>query len=96
MILWEINPEYLFKGLMLKLKLQYFGHLNRTADSLKSFLSLEKTEGRKRRGHQKLGGLTDAVYMNLGKLWEMMKDREAWLVAFHGLQKVRQHWVTEQ
>ena len=55
-----------------------------------------KTDGRKRRGHWKLVGLTDAIDMNLGKLWEMMRDREACLAAFYGLQKVRHHWVTEQ
>ena len=66
---------------MLKLKLQYFGHLMRTADSLEKSLMLGKTEGRRRRGHQRvrwLDGITDAIDMNLGRLQEMMKDREAW------------------
>ena len=79
-ILREINPKYSLEGLMLKLKLQYFGHLMRTADSLEKSLMLGKTEGRRRRGHQRvrwLDGITDAIDMNLGRLQEMMKDREA-------------------
>ena len=78
-ILREINPEYSLEGLMLKLKLQYFGHLMQTADSLKS-LMLGKIEGRRRRGHQRmrwLDGITDAVDMNLGKLWEIVRGGEA-------------------
>ena len=74
---------------MLKLKLQYFGHLMQTADSLKS-LMLGKIEGRRRRGHQRmrwLDGLTDAVGMNLGKLWEMVRRREAWRAVVHGVAK---------
>ena len=79
-ILREINPEYSLEGLMLKLKLQYFGHLMQTADSLEKSLMLGKIEGRRRRGHQKmrwLDGITGAVNVNVGKIWEMVRDREA-------------------
>ena len=79
-ILREINPEYSLEGLMLKLKLQYFGCLMRTADSLEKSLMLGKIEGRRRRGCQRmrwLDGITDARDMNLGKLWEMVRGREA-------------------
>ena len=88
-ILREVNPEYSVEGLMLKLKLQYLGHLIRTADSLGKSLILGKIEGRRRRGHQRtrwLDGITEATDMNLGKLWEMVRDRKVWC-AVHGVSK---------
>ena len=87
-ILKDINPECSLEGLMLKLKLQYFGHLMRKSDSLEKSLMLGKMEGRRRRGRQRmrwLGGITDAMNMNLRKLWEMVKDREPWHTAVHGV-----------
>ena len=95
-ILKEINPEYSLEGLMLKLKLQYFGHLMQRANSLERTLMLGKIEGR-RRGWQKmrgLDGITDSMNMCLIKLQEMVKDREAWRAAVHGFMKTRT-WLSD-
>ena len=86
-ILKEISPEYSLEGLMLKLKLQYFGHLMQRADSLGKTLMLGKIEGRRRRGRQRmrwLDGIAHSVEMDLRKLWEMVEDRGAWSAAVHG------------
>ena len=89
-ILKEISPEYSLEGLMLKLKLQYFGHLMRRTDSFEKTLMLGKIEGSRRRGQQRMNclyGMTNSIDISLGKLWQLVMDREAWRATVHGVTK---------